>query len=41
MPIVDLLSRLGECKEQEQLLQLIPDSIQIQHYVSFRVAIKQ
>lgn len=41
MSIVDLLSRLGECSEQEDLIQLIPETILLQNYVHFRVVLKK
>ena len=32
---------MGQCQEQDELLQLIPETVTIQHYVALRVALKQ
>ena len=38
---MEFLSRLGECTEQEDLMQLVPETILIENYVAFRVVLKQ
>jgi hypothetical protein len=41
MSLVDLLTRLGECRDQDDLMQLVPDTVLVENYVHFRVIFKE
>lgn len=41
MAIVNLVSAMGMCTEQEELLGMIPETVTLQNYVALRVVLKQ